>query len=125
AWRQAVPVDGDSVSLAIGDTNADERAELVVLADHPVADDSITAYAAGDAGFAEVFTGKASVTGKAARLALADVDGDSPRGTLVGGPTLLAAEAVPTLVVFFPPYDREHAQGLPFIEVGEDKSVSE
>jgi hypothetical protein len=76
-------------------------------------------------GFQQTFTGKASVTGEAGHLALADLDGDSPRGTLVDGPTLLAAEAVPTLVVFFPPYDREHSQGVSYVEVGEHNSVSQ
>jgi hypothetical protein len=124
AWRRALTVDGDAVAVAIGDSNADEQAEIVVLADHPVADNTIAAYVAAEQGFTEVYAGKVSATDDGDRLALADLDGDSPRGTLIEGPTLLAAEAVPTLVVMFPPYDREHSDGLPFLEVGESKSSS-
>jgi hypothetical protein len=57
-----------------------------------------------------------------ARLLALDVDGDSQRGRLVDAPALAQGPLVPTAVLFLPPYDREHSDGVSAVSLGDEFS---
>jgi hypothetical protein len=114
-------VDGDSVDVASGDFDMDGTAELAI-----VRSDGEMELVSGDGG--ALYSRGASplgVTTSPKRVALADIDGDSPRGRLVGEPELVAGNVVPTMVLNLPPYDSEHSRGVPSLYVGNTGDTSE
>jgi hypothetical protein len=59
------------------------------------------------------------------RLALADIDGDSPQATLMDGPTLAKGAPIPGALVLMPPYDIDHSAGPAGSFYGSGESTSE
>lgn len=116
-------VDADSKDIAVADTNMDGAAEVVLLFD----DKSVRVYQSpGDpATLNEKYTSELTVSGNPQRIALADVDGDSPRAALVEGPELLTGDVVPTSTMMFPPYSRSHSGGVSTLLVGDGTTSSE
>jgi hypothetical protein len=66
----------------------------------------------------------ADVAGAAA-VAMIDVDGDSARASLVGGPELILGKLLPVMVLELPPYDAAHSDGRSSIFAGTTESTSE
>ena len=59
------------------------------------------------------------------RIALADLDGDSPVGTLQGNPELVAGPVVPVSVLVYPPYSTTHSDGTAEIGLGNTESKND
>jgi hypothetical protein len=70
-------------------------------------------------------TAELTATNAPRRLVLGDKDGDSPRGKLVEGPTLVPGSVIPTTVIYLPPYDALHARGNASVTLGDSTSTSE
>jgi hypothetical protein len=124
AERTTVTLDGDTLDIAIGDTNADHKAELVALHNGTIRASGLEIFGWGDSGIQSLGTMAVPGTRNGNRISMADLDGDSPSGTLVDGPVLISGKAIPTTVVTFPPYDKEHSQGVGDVDVGDSRSTS-
>lgn len=117
-------VYGHSRDVAVGDTNSDDEAEVVILRE----DDQFELYASGDPG---VLTSQGvwpiTVSGEADRISILDWDGDSASAMFTGGPDLIAGLEVPTVVMLFPPYPRG-AANAPLnasVTIGNTESTNE
>jgi hypothetical protein len=58
------------------------------------------------------------------RLAIGDIDGDSPIATLHGAPQPAPGPMVPVALVAYPPYSTEHSDGTSQIVIGSSDSTS-
>lgn len=97
-----------TIDLTIGDRDGDEREELIILrGDHKfelfAGEDDMTLSSLG--------TASIGVGSSSQRVSMVDFDGDSPAGRLVGGPELVAGQAVPIAALMFPPYPHAVAGG--------------
>ncbi|MEE2829509.1 MAG: VCBS repeat-containing protein, partial [Myxococcota bacterium] len=116
----------NSIDLAVGDLDGDDTHELALLRSDNSVDflrgDNLLA---GGEEWQELYTSEIEVSADPERIATVDFDGDSPIARLVAGPDVVPGRVVPTTVVFFPPYDAEHSDGVSDIVAGEIDSSSE
>ena len=98
-----------TVDIAIDNLEMGDRQDLVVLRD----DNVIDIWRGGTPGeLTRIAEGATlSVTQSAARIATADVRGDSPRLSRVDGPELIPGPVVPVVAAEFPPYDASQSGG--------------
>jgi hypothetical protein len=102
-------VDGHSRDIAVGDRDADERAEIAVLRDAP----KLQLFQVADQGqLGSVGEWDVAVGNEPQRLAMVDWDGDSARGELLEGPELIAGDAVPIAALMFPPFPDKVAKSV-------------
>jgi hypothetical protein len=108
--------------VEVSDTDADTLAEIYIV-------DSggrIAAFDQEGASLYERFNQSLSVNVEPFRLALADVDGDSPQATLVDdAPTLAKGAPVPSAMILMPPYDADHSASPSSSFQGASTSVDE
>ena len=113
-----------SIDVAIGDLDMSGTGELVALREGNRA--SVFRGTEGDPSTIRyAYAASLSDTSSAARIATADVEGDSPRATRVSGPELVPGPVVPLIAVNFPPYDAQYSSGLPSLMVGDTETTSE
>jgi hypothetical protein len=85
----------------------------------------LTSYDLDSGTLYERFTKVLDGTGTPFRIALADMDGDSPQATLVDGPTLARGAPVPATLIMMPPYDADHSSGPSNSYYGNSESTLE
>ncbi len=92
--------------VEVSDTDADTLAEIYIV-------DSggrIAAYDLEGTTLYERFNRTLDTTTEPFRLALADIDGDSPQATLVDDtPVLTKGAPIPSAMILLPPYDADHS----------------
>ena len=109
------------VDITIGDTNADEVAELLLLdSDNKLAS---VLFEDGELDFA--WTVEFDITGEPGRIAMADRDQDSPRAVLSEGPEVIPGASVPVVAMLLPPYSYEYSAGFSSTGYGMSETVSE
>lgn len=104
----------DAIDVLAADTDADDKAELLVLEDSGLELFDVASATSIRSAFKTTLLGSTKPT----RLAMADLDGDSPAGTLVGDAALVAGPVVPVSVIAYPPYSRTWSDGNARIFVG-------
>jgi hypothetical protein len=104
--------------ILAGDIDGDQQAEILVLEGGSIEVFGATSPASPTSSFTTPLTASVAPT----RLALADLDGDSPVGTLSGDPELVAGPVVPVSVLVYPPYSATHSDGTSVITVGNTES---
>jgi hypothetical protein len=117
------PVARDTRAILVSDLDRDGADEVVLLGGTRRVD----VFRTGVSGqLDELYSAELSVTQSPRRIAAADIDGNSPAATMVSsGPDLVSGEVVPTMVIHWPPYSRTHADGIPYVFVGETGVISE
>src|SRR5262249_16824419 len=113
--------DNGAVDLAVGMFGGRERPELALLRG-----DGTTEMFAPDAqgNLASEYTGLLS-SSNVTRMAVLDVNGDSPSRHAVGDPKLGQGSVVPVSVLTIPPYSRTHSDGKPTVSMGRESSKTE
>jgi len=109
------------VDIAIGDTNADEVAELLVLDENNTL--SSARFIEGELEFD--WTLEFAVTGEPFRIAMADLDDNSPRAVLSVGPEVIPGASVPVVAMTLPPYSYEYSAGFSSTGYGMSETMSE
>lgn len=117
-------VYGHSADVAVGDRDADGKAEVALLRE----DQKFELFEGSES--AELVTLGAwpvTVGQEAQRISMLDWDGDSASARYVDGPELVSGLEVPTMVMVFPPYPRG-AANAPLnasVTVGDTETASE
>jgi hypothetical protein len=114
-------IHDSTVDIATHDLDNDGIAELFAIR----SDGDLEVLRAVDRGFESAFVTDLLVSDNPRRIALSDVDGDSVGGELVGGPRLVTAPVVPSVVVQFPPHSAEFSDGLPSVFLGRTDQMAE
>jgi hypothetical protein len=114
---------GDTIDIAVGDLDGDNKSDVLVLSGGGLTADVRTAKP--DFSLGSVYTSQLPASARATRLFVADIDGDSPTGTLVGAPSLVPGPVVPMAVLVHPPYSRTFSSGSPQVVLGNRESRSE
>ena len=114
-------IHDSTVDIDAHDLDGDGISEVFAIR----SDGDLEVLRAVENGFESAFVTDLLVSDSPRRIAFADVDGDSVRGRLVAGPTVVEGPAVPTVVVQFPPYSAEWSDGLPSVVVGNSEQESE
>jgi len=109
------------LDLDIGDVNADDELELVLLDE----DNKVYIAHLTSGQLSMDWTADFAITGEPGRLALADHDADSPRAVLTNGPEIIAGASVPVVAMLLPPYSKDHSVGTSSSSYGSANSVSE
>ncbi len=110
------------VDLDVADTDADEKAEIVIVSD----DGYAAVYRTSGLNFVPKYITQLDVTVSPKRIAMADHDGNSPRAELVEGPIPCQGAPVPINILIMPPYNADHAAGFPSsVMYGDVESSSE
>jgi len=107
--------------IEVADTNADTHAEIYGVD----IGGKLTSYDMASGTLYERYTKTLEGTGTPFRLAMADLDGDSPQATLVDGPTLARGAPVPATLIMMPPYDADHSSGPSNSYYGNSESTTE
>jgi hypothetical protein len=117
-------IDGHTMDLAVGDRDADERAELAILREGMKFE---LLRVNNDNAMVSIGTYPINVGQKATRISMVDWDGDTPSGKLTQGPELIAGKAVPVGALMFPPYPHKMAVGAlsANITLGDTESTEE
>jgi hypothetical protein len=112
----------DIQDLDVADTDADQVAELFIID----ADGTAAAFDLRETGELVLrYSKPLDSTIEPYRIALADSDGNSPRATLVNGPTLCKGAPIPGALVLMPPYDQNHSDGPAGSFYGSGETTSE
>lgn len=115
-------INGHSIDLAAGDRNGDGQAEIAVLR----SERKFEVFKTVDGKMLEsAYTKDLAVGNGATRIGALDWNGDSARGKLVSGPTLLSGSVVPIAAMTFPPYDRERSEGDGTVTIGSMETSEE
>ncbi len=107
--------------IEIADTDVDSMSEIFVVD----LGGELAAYDFEAGNVYERFTETLSRTMQPHRLALTDIDGDSPQATLMDGPALAKGAPIPGALVLMPPYDSDHSSGPAGSFYGSGESTSE
>ena len=107
--------------VEIADTDADSFSEIYIVD----IGGTLGAYDMEAGTIYERFTETLSRTMEPHRLALTDIDGDSPQATLMNGPELAKGAPIPGALVLMPPYDIDHSAGPAGSFYGSGESTSE
>lgn len=113
----------DAIDVYVGDLDSDDKSEILVLEKTGVEVYDVESPTALKSAFKTTLTATSTPT----RLAMADLDGDSPSATLVGDAETVPGPVVPTSLLVYPPYSRTRSEGTGMIGVGsrESKEVTE
>jgi len=111
----------DAVDLHVGDLDGDDKAEIVVLEKSGVEVFDVTSPSA----IQSAYKTPLSSTTSPARIAMSDLDGDSPSGSLVGEKQLVPGPVVPVALLVYPPYSRQRSSGTASVVFGNTESNSE
>lgn len=111
----------DAIDIYAGDTDGDDKAEVLVLENSGIEVLDVASPSSMKSAFKTVLTASSQAT----RLAMADLDGDSPAGTLVGDAELVAGPVVPVSILVYPPYSRSMSDGTGQIGIGNRETKSE
>ncbi len=111
----------DAIDIFAGDTDGDDKAEIIVLEKSGVEVFDVASPLAITSAYKTTLSSSTTPT----RLAMADLDGDSPAGTLVGEAELVAGPVVPVSVIAYPPYSRTRSSGTANISVGNSEYKGE
>jgi hypothetical protein len=114
-------IHDSTVDIDALDLDGDGISELFAIR----SDGDLEVLRAVERGFESAFVTDLLVSDNPRRLALSDIDGDSVGGELVGGPRLVSAPVVPTVVVQFPPHSSEFSDGLPSVLIGRTDQMTE
>lgn len=114
-------VASDAIDVYGGDLEGDGISEILILEDSGIE----VFDAKGPSSIASSYKTTLTATSMGSRLVMADVDGDSPTGTLVGDPELAPGPVVPLVVMAYPPYSRTYSDGTSQMFVGNTESKSE
>ncbi|MEE2827648.1 MAG: hypothetical protein VX498_00550, partial [Myxococcota bacterium] len=109
------------VDITVGDTNADEVAELLALD----SDNKLASALLEEGEFEFAWTVEFDITGDPARIAMADRDNDSPRAILSEGPQVVPGASVPVVAMLLPPYSYESSAGFSSTGYGMAETMSE
>ena len=109
------------LDLEIGDINADDSLELVLLDEH----NKVYIAHLDASGISMDTTVEFAITNEPGRLALADHDADSPRAVLTAGPEVVAGASIPVVAMLLPPYSKEQSAGSSTSSYGSASNVSE
>ncbi len=111
----------DAIDVFAGDIDGDDKAELLVLEGSGIEVFDVESPATMKVSIKTALTAST----RPSRLAMADLDGDSPAGTLVGDAELVAGPVVPMSVLVYPPYSRTWSDGTSQIGLGNRESKSD
>jgi len=114
-------ISGDALDIHVGDIEGDGRPEVLVLRKSGLE----VFVPAGAAAVTSSFKTALTASKRASRIAMADLDGDSPSGTLVGTPTVVQGPVVPLAILVYPPYSRTASDGTAQIGLGSRDSKTE
>ncbi len=121
AFTTSQDVSGGTIDVAVGDRNADGKAEVAVLRD----DHKFEILGGSGAGLSSLATYAINVGETAQRVSVVDWNGDSASGRLLAGPELVPGNAVPIAVLMLPPYQQGLANGTSDVQLGSTESTSE
>lgn len=114
-------ISSEARDILGADTNGDDVPELMVLED-----DEVEVFSPASASsVSSLYKSPLSASVAPSRLGFADVDGDSPTGTLDGDAQLVPGPIVPLTVMVYPPYSKSHSDGQSMIVVGAAESESQ
>jgi hypothetical protein len=115
----------DVRDVAVGDLDADDRDEVLLLRDSRRVR-TLRARQSGDDLESEVvFESTLHSTQTPERIAAVDFDGDSPRARLVEGPILHSGRPQPLFVAYYPPYWAQFSHRPANVYVGESDLTTE
>lgn len=111
----------NAADVAVGDLDGDDRVDLLVLRD----DGRVEVFDPSDPAHpTSTFAARLDASGPT-RLALVDLDGDSPTATLEGDAQLVPGPVVPIAVLVYPPYSRQKSDGTGQVILGSSESKGE
>lgn len=110
----ALDVAPGTLDVHVGDTDGDGKPELVVLERSGVEVFSFSS----PSGLTPLLRTPLSATSMPSHVTMADLDGDSPAGTLVGKPEVAPGPVVPIAVLVYPPYSTSYSDGAASVGVG-------
>lgn len=115
--RATIAVSAGARDVTVGGTGADKTMIAVLGSDNLVETIAFS-------GTTLTSAGKTALGGavNAARIALADIDGDSPTRTVRGAPKLVPGRVVPMAVLTVPPYSRTYSDGVSRASIGGSES---
>jgi hypothetical protein len=111
----------DAIDVHIGDVEGDGKAEVLVLEKSGLE----VFVPQGPSDVSASYKTSLSASSKPSRLAMVDLDGDSPAGSLVGDRQLVPGPVVPLSVMVYPPYSRSHSDGTAQIGIGSTETKSD
>jgi len=114
-------IAGDAVDVHIGDIEGDGRREVLVLEKSGLEVFTASSATAIKSSYKTALT----ASKRASRITMADLDGDSPSGSLVGDRTLVPGPVVPLSVLVYPPYSRTASDGTAQIGLGSRDTKAE
>ncbi len=112
---------GDVVDITVGDIDGDNKSDVIVLTGSAAE----VRTSKPDFTLGTVYTAPLPAALRSKRVFVADIDGDSPTGTLVGDASLVPGPVVPMAVLVHPPYSRTFSSGSPQVVLGNRESRSE
>lgn len=108
-------VGTDVVDLSVGDMNGDDVPEVAALSKS----NAVELFTAKERGkLVSTYKAGLSDTRAATRIAMFDVDGDSPSGKLVKSAELVAGNVVPMALLLHPPYSKTRSDGVSSVGLG-------
>jgi hypothetical protein len=111
----------DAIDVFAGDIDGDDKSELLVLESSGIEVFDVESPTSMKTSFKTALTAST----RPSRIAMADLDGDSPAGTLLGEAELVAGPVVPISVLVYPPYSRTRSDGTSQIGLGSRESKSD
>ena len=115
--RTTALVPSGARDVTVGPTGADQTMIAVLGSDNTVQMLSLE-----QATLTLQYTSPIAGAASASRIALADLDGDSPMRALRGAPKLVPGSVVPIAVLTLPPYSRSNSEGVSSAAVGATES---
>lgn len=107
-------IASDAVDVYVGDIDADDRPELLVLERS-----GLEVFLSGSANaVTPSFKSSLTASKSPSRILMADLDGDSPAAALEGDPQLVPGPVVPLAVLVYPPYSRTWSDGTSSMALG-------
>lgn len=108
----------DALDVLVSDTDGDDKPEILVLEKS-----GLEVYRASDTTLTPATKTALTASRTPSRLLAADLDGDSPVGTLMNtAPVLVPGPVVPVAVLMYPPYSRSWSDGTSVIGLGASES---
>lgn len=113
-----LPIADDILDVQVGDLDGDGRSEVVLLEQS-----GVEVLDGND--YRSLYKTQLGATDAPSRVALSDVNGDSPVGVLEGEVALVPGPMVPLAVLAYPPYSRTYSDGTSSIGIGNSETQGE